>query len=271
MAKRSCVGCGEPVTGASREHVLPQWLAKEIAIPEATLNHYLRNEDENKDELLRKHGLNNFAVRNVCRVCNNTWMNRLEDQAKPFILELMNDAERFRGFSPDAALALSRWSAKTAFMIASVQQGRVELPWHIFQNMRKSENHGPDGCFAFAGQILAMVEGFTYACLRDYLPPSEKNVVQLRVGFSIKRVHFVVVIPLVEGERIIRTDPRMHTALWPIDLKTVLRQVQAPATFASRARLQDFLTNLIEAGFVRRPQDGVAQQRPLTRSQDHAG
>jgi hypothetical protein len=252
MAKPNCVGCGEPVIAASREHVLPQWLAKEVFIPKATLSHYRRDEDESKDELLRRHGLNNFAVKNVCKACNNGWMSSLEDRAKPFILELMNEQTKIlSGLPPEGMLAVSRWAAKTAFMIASVQKDHLGLPWQLFQNMRSDEDQGPDGCFVFAGQVLAMSKGFTYACIRDHRPQDERAVVNLRVGIAIKRVHLVVVIPMVEGERVIKSAG-IHTALWPIGLKTMPRLVQPPARFSSLARAQYFLTNLVEAGLVRR-------------------
>jgi hypothetical protein len=253
MAKANCVGCGAATFPASREHVLPQWLAKEVFIPKATLNHYLRDEDENKDELLRKHGLNNFAVKNVCKACNNGWMGLLEDRAKPFILELMNEKTKIlNGLPPEGMLAVSRWAAKTAFMIASVQKEHCELPWQLFQSMKSDEDRGPDGCFVFAGQVLAMSKGFTYACIRDHRPHDEKAVVNLRIGFSIKRIHLVVVIPLVEGERVLKTDARIHTALWPIGLRTMPQFAHPPARFTSLARAQYFLTNLIEAGLVQR-------------------
>src|SRR5271170_4728025 len=230
MAKPNCVGCGEKIISASREHVLPQWLAKEVFIPNATLNHYLRDEDENKDELLRKHGLNNFAVKNVCETCNNGWMSLLEDRAKPFILALMNEQGKvFNDLPPEGMLAVSRWAAKTAFMIASVQKDHFKLPWQLFQDMKSDEDRGPDGCFVFVGQVLAMTKGFTYACIRDHRPQDEKAVVNLRIGFSIKRIHLIVVIPLVEGERVLKTDPRIHTALWPVGLRTMVRLVQPPA------------------------------------------
>jgi hypothetical protein len=250
MTKQRCVGCDEPLIGASREHVLPEWLAKEVFIPNATLKQYRRGEDEQKQELLRAHGLNNFAVKNVCEGCNNGWMSRLESRAKPFLLELMSEHETLRGFAPDGNLALARWAAKTAFMIASVQPDPVSLPWHLFTNMRLREEDGPEGCYVFVNQVFAMNQGFTYACLRDHRPNDEKATVQLRVGFSMKRIHLVAVIPVVEGERIIAIDPRIHRALWPPDVRIKQRLIQPPAQFASLALAQFFLTNLVEAGLV---------------------
>jgi hypothetical protein len=248
--RSSCVGCNEPVIGPTREHVLAQWLETEIFIPNATLNQYLRDEDQNENQLLRKHLLNNFVIKNVCHTCNNGWMSEMENRAKPSILALMNGTGTLWDLPPDATLALARWAAKTAFMIASIQKDHIELPWSIFQKMRSSERNGPDGCFVFVGQVFAISKGFTYACMRDHSPEDESEIVQVRIGFSIKRIHLVVVIPLVPGDRIIKADPRMHTSIWPVGTKTLIRQAHAPARFASLAEAQYFLTNLIEAAII---------------------
>jgi hypothetical protein len=216
------------------------------------MRHYRRDEDEGEDELLRQHGLNNFAVKNVCESCNNGWMSRLEGRAKPFILDLMDAGTKPGGLTADGRLVISRWAAKTAFMIASVQKDHFELPWRLFQSMGSKENQGPDGCFVFVAQLLSMTKGFTYACIRDHRAEDEDAVVQLRIGFSAKRAQFVVVIPMVEGERIIKFDPRMHTAIWPDNIRAIPRTVPPPPGFRSLARAQYFMTNLIEAGLVQR-------------------
>jgi len=92
MTSRTCVGCCKKLTNdlRSREHILPQWLATEVEIPELDLKHYRHDEDEKIDELLRSHGLGSFAIKNVCSKGNNGWMSRLEGRAKPLLLDLMN-------------------------------------------------------------------------------------------------------------------------------------------------------------------------------------
>ena len=251
MSKARCVGCDRPLIAASREHVLPDWLAKEVFIPNAQLKQYRRDEDVQKQELLRAHGLNNFVVKNVCKKCNNGWMSLLENSAKPFILELMNESTTLKDFvAHDGKMALSRWAVKTAFMIASVQPNQIPLPWHLFTNMRAKENRGPDGCYVFLGQVFAMNQGFTYSCLIDHKPSDEKEIVQLRVGFSIKRIHLVIVIPIVDAERAILLDPRMHKSLWPPDVIVRHRFSQPPPQFARLAEVHFFVTNLIQAGLI---------------------
>jgi hypothetical protein len=257
MSRARCVGCDEPLIAASREHILPDWLAKEVFIPNAQLKQYRRDEDSQKEDLLRAHGLNNFVVKNVCENCNNGWMSLLENNAKPFILELMNEGETLKDFAHDGKLALSRWAVKTAFMIASAQQNQISLPWHLFTNMRSKENNGPDACYVFVGQVFAMNQGFTYACLSDHRPSDEKEIVQLRVGFSIKRIHLVTVIPVVEAERVMLIDPRMHRPLWPPDIKLQHRLCYPPSKIATLREAQFFVTNLIQAGLIEKAGETV--------------
>jgi hypothetical protein len=120
---------------ATRKHALAQWLAAEIELPGANLRHYLHDEEKIEDELLRCHGLNNFAVKNVCANCNGGWMSRLEDHARPFILGLLNQQTALRDLLPESRLVVSRWAVKTAFMILSIQQTKHELPWRKFRNL----------------------------------------------------------------------------------------------------------------------------------------
>jgi hypothetical protein len=253
MAELHCVGCDEPLIKPSREHILPEWLAKEVFIPNVELKLFRRNDDNQEDELLREHGLNNFVVKNVCETCNNGWMSRLETRAKPFILELMNESKTLRGFASDGNLAVSRWAAKTAFMIASAQPAQVDLLWTLFMNMRVKESAGPEGCYVFVGQVFSLNQGFTYACLRDQKAVDENAIVQLRVGFSLKRLHLIVVIPLVDGERVFTIDQRMHRPLWPPNVAMIHRPANPPIQFETLAQAQFFLTNLIEAGLFKNP------------------
>jgi hypothetical protein len=154
MSKRTCLGCGVELTAgvASLEHALPQWLADEIRMPGVSYNHFLRDEDKGTDELLRRHDISGLVIRKVCCACNNGWMSRMENQAKPYILDLMQQKVGVLALSDEPMQALSRWAVKTAFMLTAVQSIQHELPWDLFQNLGKDEDRGPDGCFVFASQ-----------------------------------------------------------------------------------------------------------------------
>ena len=252
MANRSCVGCGVELTGGviTREHALAQWLGAEIELPGASLKQYLHDEDKTEDELLRRHGLNNFAIKNVCVNCNGGWMSRLENLAKPLILGLINQGTALRDLLPHDRLVISRWAVKTAFVILSIQQTRYELPWRMFQSLGTDEERGPDECFVFAGQLSMLPDGFSYTCHPNILSEAQAPV-QFRVGFAVNRLHFVVIIPVLEGQRVLRFDPRIHVPLWPsVSVGFPTPHDTYPAGFDSLGRMQDFLTGLVEAGIA---------------------
>jgi hypothetical protein len=251
MAKRTCLGCGIELTGevVTLEHALPRWLAKEIQVPGLKLDHFLHDEDKSEDQLLRSHGLNTFGANKVCGSCNNGWMSRLETAAKPLILDLMEQKTSVMTLTDDARTILSRWAVKTAFIISVVQTMRFELPWEIFQNLRTPEIDGPNGCFVFGLQQLLLPKGFLYTCPSDEL---NGKPFQLRVGFSIHHLHFVVVIPIVQGLRMARVAAGLHVPLWPLDMQVLASYKKAPPHLGTPSQFLDFLTNLVEVGIVSR-------------------
>jgi hypothetical protein len=86
-----------------------------------------------------------------------------------------------------------------------------------------------------------------HACPTD-VSPSTGKVTQVRVGFSIRKLHFVVVIPFETGERMVRTSG-VHSPIWPLDNEILVRYVFFP-TFTSPNDLINFLVGLVESGIV---------------------
>lgn len=218
MATRICLGCGIELTGevVTLEHALPQWLAKEIEMPGVMFKHFLHDESKPQDALLRSYKLNRFGSKKVCCVCNNGWMSRLESEAKPLILGLMHQKTTILALTDEARQALSRWAVKTAFMVAVVQTLKFDLPWATFQNLGKHEDEGPHGCFVLGAQQPGLPKGFLYTYPSDGF--IEGSPIQLRVGFSIQHLEFVVVIPIVQAPRMVRVVAALRVPLWPLDL-----------------------------------------------------
>jgi hypothetical protein len=253
MANKACLGCGADLTSesATLEHVLPQWLAKEIERPGINLEHSLHDERRpEQDTVLRSHGLNKFATRKVCAACNNGWMSRLESGAKPLILGLMYQKTSILTLTDEARLVLSRWATKTAFMISRVQSMQFELPWATFQRLGEYEKEGPQGCLVLGSQQPGLPKGFLYTCPSDEFPVG--TPVQLRVGFSIHHLHFVVVIPIVEGLRMISAGAAVHVPMWPLDLQILSGYKPVPEKIETPNAFLDFLTNLVAVGIVQR-------------------
>jgi hypothetical protein len=67
-------------------------------------------------------------------------------------------------------------------------------------------------------------------------------------GFSINKLHFVVLIPFVDAERVVRTSG-VQLPLWPLELEILIAHRHFP-TITSPNDLINFLTNLVEAGIV---------------------
>lgn len=257
MAKRVCVGCTVPLTNEniSREHILPEWLAPEVHQPELSLKQYRHDEDKREDELLRSHDLGSFVIKNVCRDCNNGWMSNLEGRAKPILLGLMDMKTSLLQLSEDERSVISAWAIKTAFMIASAQKSLPELPWHLFRELANTPQSIPAQCIVVAAQLPFLPKSFLYACPTDHMS-GNATFIQVRVGFSINKLHFVVIIPFLEADRIVRTSG-VQLPLWPLDLEILVAHKHF-ATLTSPNDLINFLTNLVEAGVLPDRQNPVA-------------
>jgi len=117
----------------SREHILAQWLAEEIEIPNLNLKHYLHDSDAATDELLRSHGLDNFVIRTICTTCNNGWMRDPETRAKPFFPGVMN-------------IQVSLLQLQKSIVVD-------DLPWHLFRQLAENPQTVPADCFVLAVQL----------------------------------------------------------------------------------------------------------------------
>jgi hypothetical protein len=150
-----CVFCRRDLRGiAAEEHILPQWLLKHLGIPRtdqmfqgvgtsATL-------DVDQTEG-RVHGTWRFVEGRVCETCNNGWLNDLERETRPGLEALIKGAGRIVALTPPQRRLLSRWAAKTAFLIANVSPfNRPVPPGHLW-----ALNNGgdvPPGVAVYAGQ-----------------------------------------------------------------------------------------------------------------------
>ena len=245
---RQCVGCGCPMVDVprTREHILPRWLASEIEMPGVSLKHYRHDENEQTDSLLRDHSLRTYVIKNVCGPCNNGWMSGLEGRAKPILLGLMNLKRTLLQLSDVDRITIATWAIKTAFMIASAQETKMDLPWHYFRQLASSTHEYPRECPVVSAQ-LPVSTGFLYACPTD-TPTKGGPLSQVRVGFSVRHLHFVVVIPLAEGPRMLRVSG-IHLPLWPLEMEILLHYRQFP-TITDPKEFINFITGMVEAGLV---------------------
>jgi hypothetical protein len=249
MPGRICAGCAVPLTKdvVSREDIIPRWLAGEVYQPELSLKQYRHNEDTREDEVLRRHDLGNFVIKNVREACNNGWMSDFESSAKPILLGLMTMKTSMLQLSSNERSVISAWAIKTAFMIASAQPSLPDLPWDLFRGLARQPEQIPRECLVLAAQLPFLPKSFLYACPTDHLG-SPETPIHLRVGFSINNLHLVVVIPFREAKRVVRTSG-IQLPLWPFDLEIRVIYRNFP-TLTSPSALINFLTGLVEVGIA---------------------
>ncbi len=250
MAKRTCLGCGVELCEdvVTLEHILPQWLAAEIEMPNVKLRHFRHDDGTNGNTLLREHGLNRYATRQVCFRCNGGWMSRLENQAKPLILSLMKGERSVLVLTDDERRILSRWAVKTAFLITTSEATKFPMPWEVLYALGRYEASGPERCVVFGSQQPNLPKGFLYTSPSDYF--SQETTIQARLGFSIHQLHFVVVVPFDRKPRVARIAAGIHTPLWPLGLICAAVYKSIPRELKTVHEYLHFLTNLIEVGVV---------------------
>ncbi len=248
--ERTCVACGDPLVGgvATREHVLAQWLAECVKLPNVAFNLYRHHEDGGHDEWLRSHGLNNLATKRVCQGCNSGWLSRLEDRAKPLLLDIMTLRRRLADLFVEERTIIASWAAKTAFMLTSIQTPALDVPWQRLQELGQHEGTGPEGCYVLAAQLPSLPNGFLYACPTDV--DRSGATVQVRVGLTINQVHFVILIPTDARPRVLRA-PECYTPLWPLNLEILTSHTPTVPVVGER-NLINALTNAVEGGILQR-------------------
>jgi hypothetical protein len=124
-----CLFCGHPWGEVRRsdEHVLPQWMRKyESDLLKASHNAYSAgfDLDDQAREFVelptvlttKKSSLLTLKTREVCTSCNNGWMSRLEEAARPLIRRVAEAARTGEAttLTVDEARTLGVWCQKTA-------------------------------------------------------------------------------------------------------------------------------------------------------------
>ena len=58
--------------------------------------------------------LDSFRLKDVCETCNNGWMSKLEEDAKPIILDLIRNQRDLSNLNVEERGILAAWAGKTA-------------------------------------------------------------------------------------------------------------------------------------------------------------
>lgn len=110
-----CLACGTTSSPASREHVFSRWLLTEFG-PDISMALYKRLDDGAREQRRAEIKLDSFKLKKICKCCNNGWMSKLEESAKPLILGVIRGVREFGSLSEDERRILARWAGKTAIV-----------------------------------------------------------------------------------------------------------------------------------------------------------
>ena len=123
---RSCIFCDG--TQMSLEHVWPRWAAK-LVVDAGAVQHRSYAQFQGRDAVANTYNQPPFqqTAKVVCRDCNNGWMSRLEEAAKPYLETMLHG--RGRVLCGPAQTTLAAWALKTSMVIvASQAKGEAVIP-----------------------------------------------------------------------------------------------------------------------------------------------
>jgi hypothetical protein len=122
--QKSCLFCGRTLrskkskaAGKSDEHIIPKWLMDYLGVRDLTITPTVTDVASGRIVDLRKHTVSAFVAGTICGQCNNGWMSRLEGDAKPVLIRLIEDPHRLEQLDPVQRTLIARWTLKTAAML----------------------------------------------------------------------------------------------------------------------------------------------------------
>lgn len=74
------------------------------------------------------HAAGSMLEGRVCDRCNGGWMSRLEVEARPIVLPLVNGAREPQALTESERGVLSRWVSKTLYVLSTSTRARLNVP-----------------------------------------------------------------------------------------------------------------------------------------------
>lgn len=129
LPKRNCIFCGSQCGKITKEDVWPTWLEK--FIPRDMKNYtasstvvYPTHSDVVRKKIDGDPG--SRRVRRVCQSCNNGWMSRLQERAKPHVLPLILGAAT--AIQPTSLETIAGWCAMSVMTSDNFYPERQAIP-----------------------------------------------------------------------------------------------------------------------------------------------
>ena len=224
----SCLFCGRSLEGnRAKEHVVSSWLLRHMGIEHEIVMPAVASSSDREIIEKRRHSADALLEGRICKVCNEGWMSRLEDEVKPILIPLMEGSRSVFGLGDKERLILSRWAAKTAYMLNSSSSLHDYVEERHLRELADDAAHLPGGVAVFAQQHgLADAHTRYFSWVQQnhwpYLPlrppaEHEKNTGEggYKIGLQFDKLLLLVVYwPHPSWNFILGAG--MHVPLWPL-------------------------------------------------------
>jgi hypothetical protein len=152
---RLCIFCGSDASvDPSVEHVNPLWLLEHLGTTaQDQMFQGVVNAATNELTSSRVHATRRFVEGRVCAACNGGWMSSLESAAQPILVPLIENRRAVWQLTPDEAFTISKWAAKTSYVLSYVTPGNGPVEPEHLAMLRRDEGHIPAGVGVFAWQF----------------------------------------------------------------------------------------------------------------------
>jgi hypothetical protein len=153
--------------------MFPEWLRKTGYAGEATreIIEYAYPQPRVRFE---RGGPFSRRVRIVCKDCNNGWMSRLENEAKPLLLQMFSATGQIP-LDQSMQLLLARWGFKTTAVLAQVTESPAPFPLEHCRELRR-ENQPPKQSQIWIGTASIRSEPLGPQLAGFYYEPHEATV-----------------------------------------------------------------------------------------------
>jgi hypothetical protein len=151
---RICIFCSNPAN--SREHIWANWLKDYV--PRTQINYdearIWVNADGRKEPSLRHRAGDprSRSLRIVCAACNNGWMSRMQERAKPILVPLIRGEDRTLDAKEQGAV--SGWAALLVIIAEYAHRDWVSVPV-VDRAWIKSSSLAPPNWLVWAGRFIA--------------------------------------------------------------------------------------------------------------------
>jgi hypothetical protein len=186
-------------------------------------------------ELNREFSSWRFVEGRVCKPCNSGWMSRLERQAAPTLISLIDGTQNLAGLSERESAVIAKWATKIAYVLANASLANKPVPRRHLHSLCGDEGVIPRGVGVFGLQAVydkpisyLQVPYWAQIIGEGAIPIDPNNENPEAYKMVVQYQHLILMVahwPYQPGEMTIAAG--FHVPLWP-------RKVMWPAYMQPR-------------------------------------